>query len=385
MPFEITVFKKLREKYTTWEALKTYLTSEEAGNFCVRDCESTPFAIIRYKKGETSLASLEDAHWLRSVVWHKEKHLPVCVAPRKANTGTPPLSTDVIVEEFYDGVMVNVFNCLGDSTNHITTRSQYDASSKFYSEKTFKQMFMEARPVDSILQIVATEAFPAVFVSTVLQHPENRVVANVLKPAVHVVESGQVHTDGTVTMTTCLIGSSTNFKSENEPHEFLRKEAVKRGWRWQGFVFRDTLGNRWRMRSSTYTHLRTLRGNEAKPVDRFLRLRAAGSVVEYLKHYAEERQPFWDFETRLRTRTREIYDGYVSVHKTHEKKLADLPQPDKTVVFKLHAHYLAHLREQKKTLRIQDAIDLVNALPLWEQALLMTTPSHTVLEPPSNS
>jgi hypothetical protein len=139
------------------------------------------------------------------------------------------------------------------------------------------------------------------------------------------------------------------------------------------------------MRSSTYTHLRTLRGNEAKPVDRFLRLRAAGSVVEYLKHYAEERGAFWDFETMLRTRTREIYDGYVSVHKTHEKKLADLPQPDKTVVFKLHAHYLAHLREQKKTLRIQDAIDLVNTLPLWEQALLMTKPADKAPEPPSNS
>jgi hypothetical protein len=371
MPFVITVFKKLRESYPTWEALKTYLTSEEAGNFCVRDCESTPFAIIRYKKGETSLASLEDAHWLRSVVWHKEKHLPVCVAPRKATTGSTPISTPLTVEEFYDGVMVNLFKCNGDSETHITTRSQMNASGKFYSEKTFKEMFTEATSIGNVLQIVPSEEFPAVFVSTVLQHPENRVVANIVKPTVHEIEVGRVHADGTVTISPCVNSSPITFTDDKESHELLRKEAIKRGWRWQGFVYRDTSGNRWRMRSTTYSYLRTLRGNDAKAVDRFLRLRAAGSVIDYLKHYSEERTKFWEFETTLRTRTRQIYDGYVSVHKTHEKKLADLPQPDKTVVFKLHAHYLAHLREQKKSVRLQDVIDLVNALPLWEQALLL--------------
>jgi hypothetical protein len=155
----------------------------------------------------------------------------------------------------------------------------------------------------------------------------------------------------------------------------IRAEAVNRGWRWQGYVFRDMLGNRWRLRSTTYTYLRTLRGNDAKPIDRFLRLRASGDVTEYLKHYSEERDIFWNFESHLRSKTRKIYEAYVSVHKSHEKKLADLEQPDKTVVFKLHAHYLAHLREQKKPLRIQDTIHLINSLPLWEQAILLQSSS----------
>lgn len=367
MSFQITVFKKLRELYPTWEGLKTYLTSDEGGKFYIRDCENTSFAIIRYKKGETILGP--DGHWLRSVVWHKEKHLPVCVAPRKANVGAPPLSTSLFMEEFYDGVMVNEFTCFGDPKLHITTRSQYDASGSFYSEKSFKTMFDEALEVRELFP--TSEEKPAIYKSYVLQHPENRIVVNVVSPMVRLVETGIVHADGTVEISSCLGVKPITFETDKDALELMRKEAILRGWRWQGLVFRDTLGNRWRIRSSTYTYLRGLRGNDAKAVDRFLRLRAAGSVTEYLKHYSEERQIFWDFETALRSKTREIYDAYVSVHKSHEKTLGDLPQPIKTVVFKLHAHYLAHLREQKKTIRIQDAIDLINALPLWEQALLL--------------
>ena len=379
MSFEISIFKTLRESYPSWDVLKTYLTSEEGGKFTVRDCENTPFAIIQYKRGESILG--ENGHWLRSVVWNKETNLPVCISPRKANTGMPPVETPLHLEEFYDGVMVNVFRILGPDGNigeeHITTRSQYGAGGTFYSQKTFKELFSEVgRPPVWPAKDLPTEEFPATFMSYVLQHPEHRVVASVSSPKVIMVECGKVAADGTVVYSEPFYKyvPPTTFTSEKEMNEHIRTESIHRGWRWQGLVFRDTAGNRWRIRSSTYTYLRKLRGNEAKPLDRFLRLRSTNSVTEYLKHYGEERQVFWDFETTLRRRTKEIYDSYVTVHKSHEKKLADLPQPDKTVVFKLHSHFLANLRPQSKSVRMQDVIDLVNALPLWEQALLFKVP-----------
>ena len=379
MSFEISIFKTLRESYPSWDVLKTYLTSEEGGKFTVRDCENTPFAIIQYKRGESILG--ENGHWLRSVVWNKETNLPVCVSPRKANTGMPPVETPLHLEEFYDGVMVNVFRILGPDGNigeeHITTRSQYGAGGTFYSQKTFKELFSEVgRPPVWPAKDLPTEEFPATFMSYVLQHPEHRVVASVSSPKVIMVECGKVAADGMVVYSEPFYKyvPPTTFTSEKEMNEHIRTESIHRGWRWQGLVFRDTAGNRWRIRSSTYTYLRKLRGNEAKPLDRFLRLRSTNSVTEYLKHYGEERQVFWDFETTLRRRTKEIYDSYVTVHKSHEKKLADLPQPDKTVVFKLHSHFLANLRPQSKSVRMQDVIDLVNALPLWEQALLFKVP-----------
>lgn len=398
MSFEVPIFKTLRESYPSWDSLKTYLTSEEGGKFSVRDCENTPFAIIRYKRGESILG--ENGHWLRSVMWNKETNLPVCVSPRKANTGMPPVGTPLHLEEFYDGVMVNVFRILGPDGNigeeHITTRSQYGAGGTFYSQKTFKELFGEVgRPPVWPAKDLPTEEFPATFMSYVLQHPEHRVVASVSSPKVIMVECGKVAADGTVVYSEPFYKyvPPTTFASEKEMNEHIRTESIHRGWRWQGLVFRDAVGNRWRIRSSTYSYLRKMRGNEAKPLDRFLRLRSTNSVTEYLKHYGEERQVFWDFETTLRRRTKEIYDSYVAVHKSHEKKLADLPQPDKTVVFKLHSHFLANLRPQSKSVRMQDVIDLVNALPLWEQALLFkqvlpplpASPiEQTAPEPPAN-
>jgi hypothetical protein len=389
MSFEISIFKTLRESYPSWDSLKTYLTSEEGGKFSVRDCENTPFAIIRYKRGESILG--ENGHWLRSVVWNKETNLPVCVSPRKANTGMPPVDTPLHLEEFYDGVMVNVFRILsGDGTvseEHIATRSQYGAGGTFYSQKTFKELFSEVgRPPVWPAKDLPTEEFPATFMSYVLQHPEHRVVASVSSPKVIMVECGKVAADGTVVYSDPFnkYVPPTTFASEKEMNEHIRTESINRGWRWQGFVFRDTAGNRWRIRSPTYTYLRKMRGNEAKPLDRFLRLRSTNSVTEYLKHYGEESQVFWDFEITLRRRTKEIYDSYVAVHKSHEKKLADLPQPDKTVVFKLHSHFLANLRPQSKSVRMQDVIDLVNALPLWEQALLFKVPLLALQPLPSS-
>jgi hypothetical protein len=370
----ITIFKKLRDEYSTWEALKTYLLSDAAGKFNVRDCEGTSFAIIRYKKGETNLNVMEGAPWFRSVVWDTVKNLPVCIAPRKANEGPPPSNTELMMEEFYDGVMVNSFTVSGSDKVHLTTRSQYDASGSFYSEKSFKTLFQEAA-LNATAYLTCTQKQHAVFISTVLQHPENRIVAQVSKPSIYIVETGSVMPDGLVYMHSLVQPRTVSFSHDKEAYDMIRAEAVNRGWRWQGYVFRDMLGNRWRLRSTTYTYLRTLRGNDAKPIDRFLRLRASGDVTEYLKHYSEERDIFWNFESHLRSKTRKIYEAYVSVHKSHEKKLADLEQPDKTVVFKLHAHYLAHLREQKKSLRIQDTIHLINSLPLWEQAILLQSSS----------
>lgn len=402
MSFEVSLFKRLRETYTSWDALKTHLTSEEGGNFTIRDCENTPFAIIRYKKGETVLG--EEGHWLRSVVWNKETHMPVCVSPRKANDGPPPVGTSLHLDEFYDGVMINVFRVLGSDEEHVVTRSSYGATGTFYSNKTFKQLYDEAvaiaasaaanvrkdvidmndymNALNAIPQLPTAE-FPATFTSYVLQHPEHRVVFVTSSPRLVKVEHGKIAADGTVLYSEWTHGSTPKtFTEEKEIHELMRAESINRGWRWQGLIFRDTAGNRWRIRSSTYTYLRKMRGNEAKPLERFLRLRSTKELTEYLKHYGEERQIFWEFETLLRKRTKEIYDSYVAVHKSHEKKLADLQQPDKTVVFKLHSHYLSVLRSQSKTIKMQDVIDLVNSFPLWEQALLLKKGLQPMIQMP---
>jgi hypothetical protein len=125
------------------------------------------------------------------------------------------------------------------------------------------------------------------------------------------------------------------------------------------------------MRNPKYLYLRSLRGSEATSVERFLRLRSEGKVTEYLKHYTEDRQHFWDLEQALRKATQDVFASYCAVHKSHEKKLEDLPWAIKPCVFKLHSHYLEHLRPNNEKVYMKHVVELVNNLALYEQKRLL--------------
>jgi hypothetical protein len=60
------------------------------------------------------------------------------------------------------------------------------------------------------------------------------------------------------------------------------------------------------------------------------------------------------------------------VHKSHEKKLEDIPWAIRPCVFKLHSHYLEHLRPNNEKVYMKHAVELVNNLALYEQKRLLT-------------
>ncbi len=381
----VNLFESWVNQYHSWFDLKKFLSSEEVS---IREFESSPYAIIRYVKGKTDFEKHPEFVWIRSVVWNTVTNRPVCVAPRKATSGSPPFSKQLTVENFVDGPMINVFATMDGSGNveyRCCSRSQLDATGTFYSSKSFQTLFMEALQERNILGL--QELFngmnplgidnPSYFASFVLQHPEHRVVERVRKPTLHLVQCGIVSKEGKVTISSqcpflqqlCLTPLlQTQFADEKEMTQYLREQAYQRGWTWQGLVFKDEEGNRWRLRTSTYTMLRALRGSEASSELRFLRLRSEGKVSEYLKHYYEDKQTFWNFEQKLRKETRAAYDAYIEVHKAHQKKLGDLENPIRTAVYLLHSHYLKDLRPQNQSVVLGTAIELINSMPHWQQA-----------------
>lgn len=381
------ILKDLIDRYPTWDVLSAFLKSEEGGSMSIRD-SSSPYAMIRYTKGKTNFETAPPhAPWLRSVVWNKTLNRPVCISPRKALKGLPSPGTNLTLETFVDGTMINVFATGGEY--HTASRSQLDATGTFYSKKTFHLLFMEAlnrygiTKLEDLFADLPVESTPSICMSFVLQHPEHRIVEKISRPSLHLVQYTVIHADGTVdlnpsfTATTVLEKmrllpiESTVFASENDLEEYMQKESTARGWTWQGLVLKDTAGNRWRMRNGSYGILRALRGNESDSKMRFLRLRGEGKVSQYLKHYSEDRDLFWQYETVLRTQTRAAYDAYTEVHKAHVKKLADIPTPHRTVVYLLHSHYLSTLKGRGEHVRLADTIQLVNSLPNWQQALFI--------------
>ena len=287
--------------------------------------------------------------------------------------------------------MINVFVSAEDPTQlQVATRTQLGANGKFYSEKSFETLFENALAAmglsrQSLLGIVGTpsESVPFRFASLLLQHPEHRVVARCRSPRLWLIHTGQTAVDGTVTIQENIDAHPrlappsypmSGFLTEKDLDAFFSGLVDTKGWFWQGLVFKDGSGHRWRVRNPNYIYLRTLRGPEATNVERFLRLRSESKVTEYLKHYPEERQVFWELEQKLRSATQTVFQAYCEVHKSHEKKLADVVKPIQPCVFRLHSHFLEHLKPQNEKVQMKHAVELVNNMALFEQRRLLESP-----------
>lgn len=404
MSISITHFETLRQQYPTWAELRAHLESAAGGNLrVVEQGEGNPLAVIRYVKGRSTLGAAElGAGLFRSVVWDTVANLPVCVAPAKAREGLPPLGLELAAtQDFVDGFMVNAFIRPGAEGLELATRTQLGGGNRFYSEKTFGALFDEALATTPLKSRAGVEAAlreagasAGAFVSFVVQHPEHRIVAKVMTPTVYTVHVGTVSGTGKVELQENPAAwpqsfarlqppswAARLFRSEQEIQDLLRKTAVQRGWRWQGFVFKDGAGGRWRIRTPTYTMLRELRGSESTAVERFLRLRATGKVGEYIRHYSEEKMAFWDFEQKLRARTNDVLTAYCDVHKAHAVKFKELPDAYRTAVYHLHLEWLNTLRLKGYKVRIQNAIAVVNRLRDFEQARLLEAEPYVAVGP----
>lgn len=409
MTISITHFESLIQKYPTWGELRAYLESDAGGTLRIVEGaeEDSPYVVIRYTKGKSNLGSAELGTGLfRSVIWDTNANRPVCMAPPKARNGLPPLNMQLAAtEDFVDGFMINAF-IKPDGNLEVATRTQMGGNNGFYSEKGFGDMFDEALATtplkgrggvaaalkEVLLGADTTVGSAVAFVSFVVQHPDHRIVAKTVAPTLYVVHLGTVSSSGALelserpaTWPQAFARLQTPswalriFRSEQEIQDLLRKTAIQRGWRWQGFVFKDGAGARWRIRTPTYTLLRELRGSESTPIQRFLRLRSTGKIGEYLKHYGEERQSFWGYEQTLRARTNDVITAYSDVHKAHTVKFKELPDAYKTPVYHLHLEWLNVLRLKGYKVRLQNAITAVNTLrPFEQERLLNAEPYVTV-------
>lgn len=390
MSYSIDTFKNLCSSYKSWSSLETFLTSPEGGN--IRVVGTGRHRILRYVKGQTDM-KVPHVKWFRSVVWDTETNRPVCVAPPKAENTEVPTGEDskFQIQDFLDGTMMNTFIVKGDNTLHVSSRTQIGAGGTFYSSKTFSELFDEAlkamtyssrADLHSVLPKPSSDE-GATFVSFLLQHPEHRVVSRPRVPHLFMIHMGSVKDDGTVEFTEDvpqdMFGQFkipnypiTGYRKQSDLDSFFKGLVESKGWFFQGLTLKDGNGRRWRIRNPNYLYLRALRGSEANDMDRFLRLRSENKVVEYLKHYGEDRQTYWNLEQNLRAATKVAFDSYCEVHKAHSKKLADLAKCIQPCVFRLHAYYLSDLKPKNESIKMKDAVDVVNKMPVFEQRRLIT-------------
>lgn len=376
----LSTFANWTSTHKTWVELKAWLQTSEPG-IDIIESEDSAYAILRNskeKEGEAAIAEdavSETAQLCRSVVWDTEANLPCCVAPFAARRDQKiPSDSELRLEDFVEGVMINVFRARGDAETHVTTRSKLDADGSFYSERSFRELFEEAMDakrtsLDEIEKLIGapSDDVAATFITMVLAHPEHRVVRTVEQANLWAIYRGTVANDGTVTFYTEDLPVawrpktySLTFKGEfAELKAKFEEIKASKPWYWQGLVVHSGL-QRWRFRNAEHDRVRKeLRGTESNSFGRFLRLRAQKRVQEYLRIYQEDTNDFQGFERDYRGLTKTLYAWYCKVHKEHTLAFKSLPKSVQPLVFDLHKFYLSNLRPQNKTLHMVEVIDWI--------------------------
>ena len=361
MSYSVPYFKELVDVHPSFEGVKTYC---EQQHLRVID-GSNRYAIVRYDKAYQNTQTMANG-FFRSLVWDTVTNRPVCVAPPKS---CEDHSTTYRCEEFLEGVMVNAFL---DASNNVqlATRSKMGATGIFYSRRSFQDLLVDAlqqkgfNTIQEIKQILGTHTFA----SFLLQHPEHRIVSRIRVPSLYLIHRGSVSEDGTVTLQEVNEGPfaipTVPVPENMTPEALVIQLAEQRGWQWQGLVFKDGQGSRWRLRSKAYTMVRTLRGESPRQDVQFLNLRGKGMMETYLYYFPEEKDAMWELEGRLRNLTQILYQYYVNCHIKHQVKFAELPPFWKPHVFSLHSLFLGSLKEKGHFIRKQEVIQYVNHLPI---------------------
>jgi hypothetical protein len=406
MPTEIqiNVFKDLIEKYPSWEELQKFLESNEGGLFRIADKNDNGYCLIRYEKGTTKM-ELPHSRWFRSVVWNTKTNRPVCIAPPKAALHEFPYKTlkevkdaGVVCQELLEGFMINCFKVVGDETLHITSRSKLNAAGKFYSEKSFRDLFMEAYEQNGKINIpIPANNQIAIFNSFLVQHKEHRIVKPVEQSTLYTIHRGIVYEDGSVVIEDSsnvmndgtevqnipleqvqtkgsyakIAAQANEFNDElTEVQRWIKKQMLDMDWKFQGLVFKDGDGNRWRFRSEKYAAVKTLRGNSPNISERFSQLYTQNLVGKYLEYYPEDMVPIAVHMMFMDTVVKMIYDNYVDLHITKTKKAEEVDKMFLPHLYSIHGIYLSQLRPIGKKITFDEIKIYLHKQP-WQRIVFL--------------
>jgi len=373
MSSPISFFSDLSSTYASWPLLSAYLKSEEGGRLRIDDhsIPSSPFALIRYVKGQSDM-SRPHVRAFRSVVWDTLANVPVSVTPFKSVdgedlyiSGDAFLPSDYTAEEFIDGVLIGLFYDKYNSHWRIHTRSTLDATCRYYSQtKSFADMYTEAAAVYDVATLEKEISY-----SFMLQHPENRIVVPVTKPALYLVQKAMISGGGIVRLLAneaverfglvpkqIYLADKTTFNL----YEYIRKELVPLGYKTQGLVLKTPQGGRWKMRTPEYNRVRKLRGNSPRRDFLWLEAWAQGKAAEYLAIFPEERLSADTTVNRWKRATGDVHHLYADVFKARSLTRDMIPPKYRPLVYGLHTLYTQTLKPAGKTVDWKTTVQYMN-------------------------
>jgi len=358
-------------------------------------------SILKYNAGEIKCDELQTRGLLRSVVLDQCGKImayspPKCVVPAADELNNRYSDANIIVEEFVEGTMINVFyhkpngqeegagwdlatkSCVGGNIvfHSVQPKPATEPVQPAEEKKTFRRMFLECmNAVGLDFDALCKDCS----YSFVMQHPNNHIVRQINVPALYLIAVYKADNESLTVEEQCRDEHLVRINAVNTegtlvqlPHRFtgaglqeLRElyTSLNAPYDFPGLVCREcSTGARFKFRNPNYERIKNLHGSEPKLQFQYLSLRQQGKVKEYLKLHPEHREAFQKSKDQLHAYTDQLFANYIGCYVRKERPFAEYPAEFKTHMYKLHERYLKELREKKEHITLGQTIDYMNGL-----------------------
>ena len=359
---------------TSFEDAKKIL---EEKNLVIKEYGNPDLYLVKYDKNECNLDD-EDVRKCRGIIMSKIDNSLVCPVPPKSDSnlgfvkefGNTP--EQFIIQDFLDGTMINVFRY--DNVVYISTRSCLGAKCRWFSSKTFDEMFEQC--LENTNATLDTLDMDYCY-SFLIQHPDNTIVKKYLHPSLVLTHVSKVSADGSVIFLNVhefvktknldiSVPTLYDFTSIEDVFQYVSGMSQSE----QGIVISKKsedgdntyISNyRTKIRNIKYNLVRHLRGNTNNKHYLFFSLRKAGngSYENYIKFFEEDKDLFEGYRQELYSFTNKLLKAYLdcfinrnpdgSTVRNHK----DIEFELKPFVGELHGDYLKTRNPTRKNTVIQ--------------------------------
>jgi hypothetical protein len=322
---------------------------------CLR-INSDPYHLLKYPTEKKHSAEYQN---IRSVIYKDDKL--VCFSPPKSmsyeNFHTQFRIEDVILEEFVDGVMINVFY---DDGWKLATKSVVGATCTFESKTTFAEMFADCLNAEQLTYDMLNTNYCYSFV---MQHPKNVIILTIGQPKLWLVAVYEITEEGIYERDIPMLNPKQyTFNSYEEAFHHTQNNFCK------GLMLKCN-GIRAKIRNIRYENMTVLKGNAPFPYH-YLSIRNTPAIHDHYACFPMDQVRGTEIEKSIQTCAIRLLNEYKNcfIH----KHIVHSNSPMKFYLYELHRIYLNELRP--RAMHKKRIMDYLNALQPSKLSYLLNMP-----------
>jgi len=340
-----------------------YINKLKSDGFIVKNFNKYNLKLIKYPYDkEINTNSWE--RYCKGAIIDTTTNKLIVVPPYKSsilNIDDIEIDETCIIQELYDGTMINLFWHAGGHTSReddredgeddiddnqwlLSTRSDIGLNNK-WSNKSFKQLFKECSTIDyNKLNKEYTYSF-------VMQHKENRNISIVNENCIRLVEVynksfefvdiDTIEPNGFLIVANHKIDNLKNYIETSNINNFNT-------FSWKGFTIKKN-GQRYNYLNELFEQVKQLKVNSNNPLYNYIELHKNNNIKNFLFYFGEYIDEFNKYRLIYDVFVKDLYKHYADIKINKVIEYKECPFQLKPLIYELHGIYLNDFKTINKT------------------------------------